>query len=203
MSHLANMQEVTEILKSCGRKTLSPIEIHGLLTAAVCGPETISPTRWLAYIFPKTKSLKTIVSKSWFARVTEFLVETYEDILFSIRAGTFTPYLADKKEDSERLEAAKDWCTGFLYGMHLHGVRWSESSDETLATLTAPIFYLADPDIASEELDKEEQDKLRSKAPLLIELLRVNPSKIFDHWNMGKKPELKKDFFNESEGNDT
>jgi uncharacterized protein len=195
MSHLDNMKEISELLDGSGKKTLGTTEIHGLLTALVAGPETITPSRWLPYIFRNFRALKTIVKEPWFGRLVELLIESYEDLLFSLRAGTFVPYLGESPEKKERQVAAKQWATGFLYGMHLHGAKWQESKDESLATLTAPLFYLADPEHVGGELDDEDRRKLAEKADDMVELIRYNAPKIFDHWNLGVKPELKKEYF--------
>lgn len=195
MSHLENMKELRELLLGSGKQTLGVTEVHGLLTALVAGPETVTPAKWLPYVFAKARDLKSVVKKPWFGRLVELLIESYEDILFSLRTGTFVPYLGDSSEKQERQAAAREWATGFLYGMHLHGAKWSDSKDENLATLVAPIFYLADPEQVASELGAEERKKLAEKAGDMIELIRYNAPKIFDFWNLGVKPELKKEYF--------
>jgi len=195
MSHLDNMREINTLLKQSGKKTLSQNEVHGLLTALVAGPETVTPSRWMPYIFRNSRSLKSAVKAVWFGRLIELLIESYEDILFSLRAGTFVPYLGESPEKADRQVAAKQWATGFLYGMHLHGAKWQESKDENLATLIAPIFYLADPEHVGGELGTEERKKLAGKVDDMVELFRYNAPKIFDYWNLGVKPELKKEYF--------
>jgi uncharacterized protein len=189
------MKEISELLDRSKRKALSVTEIHGLLTALVAGPETVIPAKWLPYIFSNSRALKTIVKEPWFGRLIGLLIESYEDLLFSLRAGTFVPYLGESPEKKQRQAAAKEWATGFLYGMHLHGAKWQESKDENLATLTAPLFYLADPEHVGGELAAGERKKLAEKADDMIELIRYNAPKIFDHWNLGVKPELKKEYF--------
>lgn len=189
------MQEVGVILAKSGRQALSGEEVHGMLTALVCGPETVTPTSWFACVFPRSRSLKAVVEKAWFGKLVELMVESYDDILFSVRAGTFHPYLGEESSVDARRESVRRWCTGFLYGMHLHGEKWQSSTEEYIATLTAPVFYLASPGDLGGELSAEQKENLDSRPEELMELVRINVPKVFDFWNFGKKPELKKEFF--------
>ncbi len=195
MSHLTDVKEIGSILSTSRRAHLTPGEIHGLLSGILCGPTVVAPVKWLAALFSGRGDLRPVTKRPWFSRLVELLVSAYEDLLFSLRAGTFVPYLTDKEEDSEKCEAARQWCTGFVYGMHLHGEEWSSSTDEHLASLTAPLFYLADPEQVAGELDKDEREKLAGKAVEMISLIRYNVPKVFDFWNFGKKPEQKKEYF--------
>jgi yecA family protein len=195
MSHLDAIQDVGKILTKSRRKHLSEREVHGLLTGILCGPKVVPPIQWLASIFSGTRDLKPLTAKPWFGSLVEDLVTAYEDLLFSLRAGTFVPYLTENESDKDKLEAAREWCTGYLYGMHLHGEQWSSSTDEHLASLTAPLFYLADPEQLASELEPSERDKLAEKAVDMIGLIRYNVPKIFDFWNFGAKPEVKKEYF--------
>jgi len=195
MSHLTDTKRIGDILERSRRKHLAPGEIHGLLTGILCGPTVVAPTQWLAYIFSGARSLKSLTEKEWFGELVELLIAAYEDLLFALRAGTFVPYLTEKESDSDKLTAARLWCTGFLYGMHLHGEKWSASTDEHLASLTAPIFYLADPEQLAAEMDTEERERLASRAVEMVGLIRYNTPKIFDFWNFGVKPEVKKEYF--------
>ena len=195
MSHLTEVKEIGKILSKSRRTHLLPGEIHGLLSGILCGPEVISPTLWLGCIFSGSRDLKTIVSKPWFGALVEHLIAAYEDLLFALRAGTFVPYLTESESDSEKLHAARLWCCGFLYGMHLHGEQWRNCDDDQLASLCAPLFYFADPETVTIEIDEIDRKKLADKALEMIAVLRYNVPKVFDFWNFGRKPELKKEYF--------
>ena len=192
MSHLDRLEDLGKLLGRSRRKT-APIEgIHGMLTAAVCGPTVVKPTNWLPFVYPATRDLKQLLKGSSFQDVITALLEIYHDLLFSIRQGTFVPYLSG---EGETLQDAKLWCEGFFYGMALHGGEWMEHESEHLATLTAPILYIADPGDLSKELGKKQRQRLDRQQKQLVEAIRYNVPQVYDFWNVTKKADFKKDLY--------
>jgi len=192
MSHLQSIEELAGILRSTRRKSLSTVEIHGLLTAAACGPEVLGPARWLPYIFHKTKDFGALLKSPAAEKLLEVLVSLHEDLLFSIRQATFVPYLGTEAGAEPSMEQAQPWCVGFFYGMHLHGDAWTGCESEELANLTAPIFYLANPEEAREQVGRRQADKLEGQHDLLIRAIGYNVPRIYDFFNLGRDPEEKK-----------
>lgn len=195
MSHLENIEELGKLLKQSGRTTLAPDQIHGMMTAIVCGPKTIKPTHWLPYIFHETEDLKELLEDPQFEPIVENLVELYNDLLFTIRQGTFQPYIPEKKQKGTTVRDAQGWCTGFFYGMNLHGDEWMNNESEQLATHTAAILYLANPEEATKELDDDKKKEFADKYDQFVESIRYAVPPIYDFFNLGVKPEVKKDFF--------
>jgi yecA family protein len=102
------------------------------------------------------------------------------------------PYLSG---EGETLQDAKLWCEGFFYGMALHGAEWMEHESEHLATLTAPILYIADPGDLSKELGKKQRQRLDRQQKQLVEAIRYNVPQVYDFWNVTKKADFKKDLY--------
>jgi yecA family protein len=121
------------------------------------------------------------------------MIEIYNDLLFSIRQATFVPYFGPGNKEATTLEDAAGWCEGFFYGMSLHGDEWMNSESSEIASLTAPILYMANPREFGKELPKEKRKKFAERQKELIESIRYNIPPIYDFWNIGVKPEIKKD----------
>jgi yecA family protein len=195
MTGTDTINQLAAALKACRRKVLPMDQVHGLLTAAVCGPTVVRPTRWLPYLFPATRDYESLVRKPAFEDALGSLVAVYDDILFTIRQGTFTPYFGPEAPRQPGLDDARGWCTGFLYGITLHDDAWRNADNEHLAMLTAPIFYIAHPESMTEEMEEGERAQLEQRAPALVSALSHNIPAIYDYWNLGRKPEEKRDFF--------
>lgn len=192
MSHIAHISSLVDLLKRSRRKTLSAPEVHGLITAAVCGPGVIGPARWLPYIFHKTKDFEKLLQAKGTEETLQVLMQLYDDLLFSIRQGTFVPWFGDESTDSPAADDVRPWCTGFLYGMHLHGEAWFGNDSQELANLTAPVFFLANPEEAAAELGEKEARELEGKTDLLVRAISYNVPKVYDFFNLGRDPEEKK-----------
>lgn len=192
MSHIENIQQLALLLKKTRRTTLGPGEIHGMLTAAVCGPEVIPAARWLPYIFHKTRDFKKLLQRPDTEQLLQVMLQLYDDLLFSIRQATFVPYFGPDTSDEPSLDDARPWCTGFFYGMHLHGDEWLNNESSELAGLTAPIFYIVNPEEARKEIGAEQARELEKRHPQLIEAIRYNVPRIYDFFNVGRDPREKK-----------
>jgi yecA family protein len=195
MSQAEKLQDLARLLRTCRRQTSSVDLIHGMLTAAICGPLVVRPAQWLPVVFPGTRDYKKLLAAPTTESIVQIMLDLYEDVLFSVRQATFVPYLAGTDGSGTTLKEAQGWCTGFLHGMGLHGKEWLDDKDQHIAELTAPIFYIADPKGVSSMVGKKSAKKLSSMEKNLIEAIRYNIPAIYDHWNMGRKVEEKKKLF--------
>jgi yecA family protein len=193
MSHSDRLDELSSLLAQRGRITAPVDQVHGMLTAAVCGPVTTTPGRWLRLVFPdaQPKDFRALLKQKRVERIVTLLLELYDDLLFSIRQATFVPHFGPDKEN-RTFGDCRGWCTGFLHGMTLHDKEWLDHDSEQLATLVAPILYIADTEGLGQELGPRQRAKLAKMEPQLIEAIRYNVPKIYDYWNLGKKVEVKK-----------
>ncbi len=134
-----------------GEESLYPDEIHGLMTAMICGPEMIVPSEWMPLVFAGDPDFAD-------ARQAEdimgLLMRMHNSIASTLQAGTEYQPLLPQSEDIEDADSvAEGWCRGFMMGMSLRGEQWMEHLEGDLGNMLFPIIALAGepPDFSSEE----------------------------------------------------
>ena len=133
------------MLAECEEAALGLDEIHGVMSAALCGPGTVSFEDCVCAAFlgggEETEESKCELPSA----LMEMLSVLYEDTLRSIEEGSFLPIVSCEQGDDsdEENPDAKQWCEGFLLGMEYNRSGWKLDNDRVL-DLLAPIILLAD-----------------------------------------------------------
>lgn len=116
--------------------------VHGLLTAAIVGPDLIMPNEWLEAIFGSDGQFASIEDVE---RILPLVMRLYNSIASSLEAMAFEPLLAEREyEDGEREVDTAGWCEGFSLGIDLRGDVWEQAlaRDSDLMHMMQPILAL-------------------------------------------------------------
>lgn len=117
-------------------------EIHGLLTAVICGPGVVMPSEYMEMIWggeePEFESMERA------EEIIGFLLRMHNDISATFRGREpFVPLLLERPGDEgDILSIAERWCFGFLQGMALRADLWIECAETDLKHLLFPIMVL-------------------------------------------------------------
>ena len=100
------------------------VELEGLLTAVVIGPNWVHPTIWLAKVWggknPKFQDLEEL------NRFVGLVMGLHNDLalVFDQAPQQFRPTFYESKVQGRRVQIVDEWCTGFLKGMRLDAAGW-------------------------------------------------------------------------------
>jgi len=110
---------------SAARRVIQDIvELEGLLTALVIGPNLIPPPVWLPKVWgghdPKFKDLEEV---NHFVRL---VMELHNELVFVFDQAPekFRPTFYESKVDGRRVQIVDEWCLGFLKGMRVDATAW-------------------------------------------------------------------------------
>jgi uncharacterized protein len=143
----AKLGEFLRSLKNCRAMSLEAMD--GFFTALICGPETVSPSEYLPYVWGNELSNEGIFQSLEEAeKVLNLAIRHWNTIANTLYKGrVYFPFLL---EDENGLAQGNDWAKGFLRGMNLRRDSWNELvDDEQHGGSLVPIFMLAyehDPD---------------------------------------------------------
>jgi len=127
-------------------------EIHGMVTALVCGPGPVAPGEWMETVWggkpPVWKSTREL------EEITGLLLRMWNDVAARVEAGEgFTPIVEKVWDEADEEEmVGGGWCEGFVTGVEMKMSSWGEHDPE-LDRLLAPIYAVAGL-IESDELDE-------------------------------------------------
>ncbi len=161
-------QTIYEILER-NDSDMSPAEIHGLASGMLCIEIKAEAISWLAELFAEDVVLldedKSILVALF--EQTRKLLEQEDD---SFRYDLFLP--AEDDELAEQLEAVRNWCAGFLFGI---GYSRSESTwpGETGEIMQDIVEFTKLDSELDDDLDEEERDEYESALMEIQEYLRV------------------------------
>ena len=97
-----------------GKGIFDIVELDGFLTAAVIGPNTLSPLKWLPKVWggkvPKFKDLEEM------NRFVALVMGYYNSIIavFEFKPGQFEPTFYGREVGGKTIVIVDEWCTGFL-----------------------------------------------------------------------------------------
>ena len=100
------------------------VELEGLLTAVVIGPNFVHPATWLPKVWggkdPKFKDLKDL------NHFVALVMGLHNDLalIFDQAPGQFRPTFYESKVDGRRVQIVDEWCVGYLKGMRLDAAGW-------------------------------------------------------------------------------
>lgn len=130
---------------------LSAAEAHGLATAMLCVNETTKPSFWLQELFQQDQSALNLEDKF-------ILEDLFKEIRQDLASDEYVFELLlpnDESLLSEQLDALRQWCQGFLFGLGTAAatVSWPEESREIVKDIAE--FTKLDPDAAGEEAEND------------------------------------------------
>ncbi len=152
-SELPSFDLIADLMISEGVLTLSPSELHGLITGQLsAGARFDSDT--LLRVASELMNITQIEQES--SKVS--LVDLYQVTLYQLQDESLSLRLLlpdDDQEISQRVDALSSWCSGFLagFGMYLGDHRMSDTLREGLQDLSE----IAQVSSAPEELNEEDE----------------------------------------------
>ncbi len=161
-------QTIYEILQR-NETDMSPAEIHGLASGMLCIESKTETVSWLAELFVDDLQLldeDRSILEALFEQ-TRKLLEQEDD---SFRYDLFLP--AEEDELSEQLEAVRNWCEGFLFGIGYSRSesKWPGETGEIMQDIVE--FTKLDSEV-DDELDDDEKDEYEAALMEIQEYLRV------------------------------
>ena len=129
-------------------------EAHGLLAGIICAGGKSAPELWLAH-FLGENTLSAAASE-----VSEQLTGLHTDILRQFNDDAFGFNLMLPEDDaplSLRTEALSQWCSGFLYGLALGGVREDVEIPENVSEVMKDFYEIAHARFAYEATDDADE----------------------------------------------
>jgi yecA family protein len=137
-------EELDAMLTASDEAALSLDEVHGFMSAALCGPRVLSFRDCVCAVFLPEETDAEESECELPADILEMLARLYEDTLRSIEDGSFLPIVSCEQGDGDEDDVdARLWCCGFLMGMEYNRASWKLDSGLVLDLLT-PIILLAD-----------------------------------------------------------
>lgn len=137
--------ELDGLLASGDETGLSLDEVHGFMSAALCGPRVLSFSECVCALMLPGAAGDDDSECELPSRIIELLKALYEDTLRSIDAGSFAPVVScEQGGDGDDIHVdARQWCCGFLMCVEHNRAGWKLESSRVLELLT-PIVLLAD-----------------------------------------------------------
>jgi uncharacterized protein len=100
------------------------VELEGLLTALVIGPNSVHPTSWLPKVWGgKDPKFKDIQELNHFVGLVMGLHNDLA-LTFDQAPEQFRPTFYESKVAGKRVQIVDEWCVGFLKGMRLDAAGW-------------------------------------------------------------------------------
>ena len=151
-------------------------EAHGIATGMLCLDERITSAGWMQELFQ--------IQPEFADHEIKLLQQLFEQARSDLRSDSFEFDLFLPEDDaqlSEQLEALRNWCLGFLFGLGYaqSGANWPGDSGEILKDVVE--FTKLDSNAQSEEDEQamvEIQEYLRAAVLLLRDDLRGNTAEL-------------------------
>jgi len=165
--------ELDGLLLAGDETGLSLDEVHGFLSAALCGPRVLSFSECVCALVLPGAAGDDESECELPSRIIELLKVLYEDTQRSIEDGSFVPVVACEQigDDEGGVDVdARQWCCGFLMCVDQNRTRWKLENSRVLELLT-PIVLLADErefELVAAQLPEVDADSFRQE--LLEEL---------------------------------
>jgi yecA family protein len=152
-------QELEKLLLEFNQKTLPVAQIHGMISAIVCGPKPVSLNTWLPYVF-QNRQVPEFSSKKEAKLLIGKLVEMNNDISNSLLDEMFLPYFGNNTLAFGEIPDPVPWCLGFQNGMSFAAELWLKDKDTDFGRLLLPILFHLKPDDFSDQLKKIPKDEI-------------------------------------------
>jgi uncharacterized protein len=136
----AELDHLSEILGRLGNKRAMNLEqLDGFLSALICGPELVPPSKYLSMIWGNRTVFEDASSAQEFLSL---IMRHWNTIVDTLNSGEI--YLPLLLEDENGISHANDWANGFLRGMEFGKDDWAVLlNDDQNGGSLIPIFALA------------------------------------------------------------
>jgi uncharacterized protein len=144
--------------------------LHGFFSAIAVGPEPITPTEWLPYIWGEDDQPKFKNSKEE-QRILYLITRFMNEILTTLEVAPkdFEPLFCEIKENGKHLIDGEAWAWGFWTGIQLRPEAWQVLEDSEQASLLRPIYLLGAEEIEEEEIVLVESAQKRHLLAIEVE----------------------------------
>lgn len=171
MAQLPDFDSLANNLIEEGVLTVSPSELHGLLTGQLAAGARFDPDTLLRVV-AELMDLDLLSGDT----LKLILLELYQTTLAQLQSGSFSLQLLmpdDVHQLEQRADALGGWCSGFLSGFGLYAGRHAKLSQEVTDTLhdlaqIAQIAAESDADGDEDEADLMEVYEYVRMAALLV-----------------------------------
>ena len=129
-------------------------EAQGLLAGIICAGGKSEPALWLAHMLGEN-TLSAAANE-----VSEQLTSLHTDILRQFNDDAFGFNLILPEDDaplSLRTEALSQWCSGFLYGLALGGIREDAEMPDSVREVMKDFYEISHARFAYEATDDEDE----------------------------------------------
>ncbi len=162
-------------------RAMSLEEMDGFFTALICGPEMVSPSECLPYVWGNELSNDGVFqSLDEGQKVLNLAIRHWNTIAGTLVKGrVYFPFML---EGEDGLAQGNDWAKGFLRGMGLRRDSWSKLvNDEQHGGSLVPIFMLAyehdsDPKLRPSPISRKKREDilthLGAGIPVIYEYFR-------------------------------
>lgn len=119
-----DFETLSDWLLHRGKGITDIVELEGLLTAIVIGPNTLSPLTWLPKVWggkhPDFKDLEEM------NRFVALVMHFYNSIvlIFETSPEQFEPTFYERTIRGRTVFIVDEWCWGFMKGLRLNSVGW-------------------------------------------------------------------------------
>lgn len=182
--------ELAEFLISDERSDscLNLVELDGLLTCVVSGPDSIMPSEWLPVVWGDDKGggFKTIKQAQ---RIFDLLIRHLNGIAGTLMNSPekFEPLLYQGIDDCEKNAGADEWCIGYLAAMALRTEMWDRFVESKQGIILTPVFTLGlEEGYKTIENAKDPAKEYRKWVDLLAPSVRA----IHAYWLMRRSGEM-------------
>ncbi len=137
--------ELDGLLASADETAPALDELHGYMSAALCGPNALSFSECVCALLLPDAAGEEDSECELPSRLVELLRALYEDTKRSIEDGSFAPVVSCEQGGDEEGDSAdaRQWCCGFLMCVEGSRERWHLENSRVLELLT-PIVLLAE-----------------------------------------------------------
>ncbi len=174
-------EKLEKQLSEFKHKTMPVAQIHGMLSAIVCGPKPVSLNIWLPYVFQNRQDPE-FSSKKEAELFIGNLIEMNNDISNSLVDGTFVPYFGNNDSAPVHNPDPLLWCSGFEIGMSFAAELWLKDKDTDFGRLLLPILFHLTPDDFSDQTKKLPKDILPLFTTNLINKIPWAVQELQNYW---------------------
>jgi len=176
---LAKLGEFLNSIKNS--RAMSLEEMDGFFVALICGPEMVSPSEYLPYVWGNELSNDGVFQSLEEAQnVLNLAIRHWNTIAGTLhKSRVYFPFLLEGEDGPAQ---GNDWAKGFLRGMVLRRDSWSELvNDEQHGGSLVPIFMLAyehdsDPKLRPPPISRKKREDILTRLtvgiPVIYEYFR-------------------------------
>lgn len=119
--------------------TMDFFGLHGLVSAMIVGPESVSRETLYGIIFGDAVNQLDDAAKSHIDHCCKVIEQDFKEHLLAEEAIEL-PYA---EEDEHYEECLENWCIGFMEGFFHNEKAWSQRGEDAVAELLIPIMTLS------------------------------------------------------------